>query len=197
MTTSSPSLAQRIADAAQTKQISMLDAPVSGGDIGAREARLSIMVGGEAETLAAAKPLLLCMGKTVVYQGTHGSGQHCKMANQIAIAANMMGVCEAIHYAQRAGLDAQTVLDSISGGAAASWSLSNLAPRMLQGNFAPGFYVKHFRKDLGIALDEVRRLGLNMPGLSNAARLYQELDENLNGGDQGTQALLRWYVAQA
>lgn len=195
LTTSSPALAARIAAAGAERGIGVLDAPVSGGDIGAREARLSIMVGGAAETVAQARPLLDLLGKTIVHQGGPGAGQHCKMANQIAIAANMVGVSEAIAYARRAGLDPAVVLQSISGGAAGSWSLANLAPRMLKGDFAPGFYVKHFLKDLGIALDEAKRLGLDLPGVTLATKLYQDLVRDHDGADRGTQALLLRYLA--
>ncbi len=192
MTTSSPALARRVADAARAAGCAALDAPVSGGDIGAREARLSIMVGGEAEAFARARPLLEKMGRTIVHQGPAGSGQHCKMANQIAIAAGMLGVCEALAYARQAGLDPATVLASISGGAAGSWSLTHLAPRMLAGDFAPGFYVKHFIKDLGIALESARALGLGLPGMELALRLYQRLAA-AGHADEGTQALYRLY----
>jgi 3-hydroxyisobutyrate dehydrogenase len=192
-TTSSPSLAVRIAAEGSQRGIAVLDAPVSGGDVGAREARLSIMVGGEVVAFERARPLLARLGATIVHQGGPGAGQHCKMANQIAIAANMVGVCEALQYARQAGLDARTVLASISGGAAGSWSLSNLAPRMLDGNFRPGFYVKHFLKDLGIAVEEARRIGLRTPGVDLAIKLYTELVTTFDGADQGTQALYRWY----
>lgn len=188
-TTSSPALAQRLAAEGAARNIAMLDAPVSGGDRGAREATLSIMVGGMPETVARAQPLLAVVGKTIVHQGPPGAGQHCKMANQIAIAANMVGVVEALHYAETAGLDPHTVLRSISGGAAGSWSLSNLAPRMLAGDFAPGFYVKHFLKDLGIALAEARAHDLPVPGVELAIRLYERLVREHDGGDLGTQAL--------
>lgn len=192
MTTSSPSLASRIYDKAREKGVSSLDAPVSGGDIGAKEARLSIMVGGDRETFEAVSPLFDLMGKNIVYQGIAGSGQHCKMANQIAIASNMMGVCEAIRYAEKAGLDPETVLKSIETGAAASWSLSNLAPRMMKGDFAPGFYVKHFIKDMNIALESSDAIGLSASGLALAKSLYDKLEEE-GGGDLGTQALYKNY----
>ena len=149
-----------------------LDAPVSGGDVGAKNAALSIMVGGDADVIEAVKPLLECMGKTIVHQGGAGAGQHTKMVNQILIAGNMVGVCEALLYAYKAGLDPKTVLQSVGGGAAASWSLNNLGPRIIDRNFEPGFFVEHFIKDMGIALEESRRLGLVLPGLALANQLY-------------------------
>lgn len=175
MTTSSPALAVKIASAAAAKGCRALDAPVSGGDLGARNAALSIMVGGESATFDAVRPILARMGKTVVFQGGSGAGQHCKLCNQIAIASNMMGVVEALHYGAAAGLEPRTMLKSIETGAAGSWSLSNLVPRMIDGNFSPGFYVKHFIKDMGIALDSARELGLSLPGLSLAEKLYRAL----------------------
>lgn len=196
MTTSRPDLAQRIAAAAAVRGVSALDAPVSGGDKGAREATLSIMVGGDEAVFAAVRPLFARMGKTIVYQGAAGSGQHTKLANQIAIASTMMGVVEAVRYAESAGLSPLTVLESISQGAAGSWNLSNLAPRMLAGDFAPGFYIKHFVKDLGIALEMAEAQGLRLPGLTQAAALYRELLAR-GDGDLGTQALYRWYAGGA
>lgn len=190
MTTSRPDLAVRIAAEAARRGGAALDAPVSGGDRGAREATLSIMVGGAREAFATALPLLRLMGREIVHHGPPGSGQHCKLSNQIAIAANMVGVCEALAYARAAGLDPARVLTSIAGGAAGSWSLSNLAPRMLAGDFAPGFFVKHFVKDLGIALAAAADLRLDLPGLALAERLYREL-RDLGEGDSGTQALYR------
>jgi 3-hydroxyisobutyrate dehydrogenase len=194
MTTSDPDLAVRIADAAEERTISALDAPVSGGDIGAREARLSIMVGGEKQGFERALPVLGLMGKNIVHQGPPGSGQHTKMCNQIAIAAGMVAVCESLAYAKAAGLDTETVLRSIESGAAGSWSLSNLAPRMLKGDFAPGFYVKHFLKDMRIALASAERLGLELPGLVLAKRLYDQLAAE-GGAEDGTQALFRLFDA--
>ncbi len=192
MTTSSPELAKKIFEEAGIKGISALDAPVSGGDIGAREARLSIMVGGQEDTFLEMMPLFEIMGKNIVYQGPAGSGQHCKMANQIAIAANMLGVCESICYAEKAGLDPDTVLKSISAGAAGSWSLSNLAPRMIQGDFDPGFYIKHFIKDMGIALQSAEQMGFKAPGLALAKSLYDKLADQ-GCEDLGTQALYKYY----
>jgi len=192
MTTSSPELAQRIAAAAAQKGLHALDAPVSGGDIGAREARLSIMVGGEREAFEQVLPVFNAMGKNIVYQGPAGSGQHTKMCNQIAIAAGMLGVCEAIAYARKSGLDPTTVLSSIESGAAGSWSLSNLGPRIIAGNFAPGFYVKHFIKDMTIASTSADSLELETPGLDLAKRMYEKLAAD-GGEDFGTQALFKLY----
>jgi len=192
MTTSSPVLARRIAEAAAGRDVAVLDAPVSGGDTGARNATLSIMVGGDEHAFARAEPVLGLMGATVVLQGGPGAGQHTKMCNQIAIAAGMLGVCEAMVYAEAAGLDPFRVLDSIEHGAAGSWSLSNLIPRALRGDMAPGFKVKHFVKDLGIALDSAAEMGLDLPGLQRAFEMYRRL-EDAGGADQGTQALLRLY----
>ena len=192
MTTSTPSLADRIAKAARARGIESLDAPVSGGDRGAREARLSIMVGGERSTYEKILPLFRIMGKSIVYQGGAGAGQHTKVCNQIAVAANMLGVCEALAYAHGSGLDANQVLQSISSGAAASWSLSNLAPRILKGDFAPGFFVKHLVKDLDIALQECRHLGLKLPALRLSRKSYGEL-AGRGHAEEGTQALARLY----
>lgn len=190
MTTSSPQLAQRIAKAAAEKNITALDAPVSGGDVGAKEARLSIMVGGDEKAFEELKPVFSKMGTNIVYQGDAGSGQHTKMCNQIAIASGMIGVCEAILYAEKAGLDPETVLESIEKGAAGSWSLSNLAPRMLKGDFAPGFYVKHFIKDMTIAIESAESMGFHTPGLALAKKLYEELAE-MGEENSGTQALYK------
>ena len=192
MTTSSPDLAVKIYDAAKTKGVNALDAPVSGGDIGARDGKLSIMVGGDKETFEKVKPLFELMGENIVFQGKAGSGQHCKMANQIAIASNVMGVCESIRYAEKAGLDPSVVLQSIAAGAAASWSLSNLAPRMLKGDFEPGFYIKHFIKDMGIALQSAENIGLEASGLALAKSLYDKLAAE-GKEDLGTQALYMNY----
>lgn len=192
MTTSAPSLAVKIYEEAKRKGIHALDAPVSGGDIGARDAKLSIMVGGDREDFDAVEPLLSHLGSNIVYQGEAGAGQHTKMSNQIAIASNMIGVCEAIIYAEKAGLDPETVLKSISTGAAGSFSLSNLVPRMLKGDFEPGFYIKHFIKDMKIALDEADRMGVELPGLALAKSLYDRLAA---GGEEnsGTQALYKYW----
>jgi 3-hydroxyisobutyrate dehydrogenase len=190
MTTSEPSLAREISDVARVKGVESLDAPVSGGDVGARNAALSIMVGGEATTLERVRPLLELMGKTIVHQGPAGAGQHTKMVNQTLIATGMIGVCEALLYAHRAGLDPERVLESVSGGAAGSWSLQNYAPRMLAGDFAPGFLVEHFIKDMEITLAEARRMNLALPGLALAHELYLALRAQ-GDGRLGTQALVR------
>jgi 3-hydroxyisobutyrate dehydrogenase len=190
MTTSSPSLARRIFKAAAERGMHALDAPVSGGDIGAREARLSIMAGGDTSAFDAVQPILKLLGTNIVLQGPAGAGQHTKMCNQIAIASGMMGVCESLAYAKQAGLDPATVLSSIESGAAGSWSLSNLGPRIIAGNFEPGFYVKHFIKDMKIALDAAEEMGINLPGLSLARTLYEQLSE-LGHEEKGTQALYK------
>jgi 3-hydroxyisobutyrate dehydrogenase len=188
MTTSEPSLAVEIAEAAAEKGVFALDAPVSGGDVGAREARLSIMIGGDAEAVTALGPCWAAMGKTFVRQGGPGMGQHTKLVNQILIAGNMVGVCESLLYAYKAGLDLNTVMQSVSGGAAGSWSLTNLGARIIANDFAPGFFVEHFVKDLGIALSEARQLGLSLPGLALANQLYLSLVAH-GGARNGTQAL--------
>ncbi|MED1865114.1 NAD(P)-dependent oxidoreductase [Fictibacillus nanhaiensis] len=190
MTTSSPQLAQKIERTAAERNIATLDAPVSGGDIGARDAKLSIMVGGSKSAFHDMEPIFSKMGTNVVYQGKAGSGQHTKMCNQIAIASGMMGVCEAILYAEKAGLDPENVLKSIESGAAGSWNLSNLGPRILKGDFAPGFYVKHFIKDMNIALKSAEEMGLLTPGLQLAKNLYDELAE-MGEEDSGTHALYK------
>lgn len=192
MTTSSPALAMRIAKEAAKYQMAAIDAPVSGGDIGAKNGTLSIMCGGEEEMFNAITPVLSVFGKQIVYQGLAGSGQHAKMCNQIAIATNMIGVCEALVYAEKAGLDLETVLKSISTGAAGSWSLSNLAPRMIDGDFEPGFYVKHFLKDINIALTEAEAMHLSLPGLQLAREMYEKLVEK-GFGEKGTQVLYKSY----
>ncbi|QIW17381.1 NAD(P)-dependent oxidoreductase [Bacillus thuringiensis] len=192
-TTSTPTLAKRINEAGKRKNVYTLDAPVSGGDVGAKEARLAIMVGGAKEIYEKCLPLFEKLGTNIQLQGPAGSGQHTKMCNQIAIASNMIGVCEAVAYAKKAGLDSDKVLASISTGAAGSWSLSNLAPRMLKGDFEPGFYVKHFMKDMKIALDEAEKLKLPVPGLSLAKELYEELMKD-GEEDSGTQVLYKKYI---
>lgn len=192
MTTSSPALAKRIAEQAAMLKMASIDAPVSGGDVGAKNGTLSIMCGGDKRVFDEVLPMLSVFGKQIAYQGVAGAGQHTKMCNQIAIATNMIGVCEAIAYAQHAGLDAETVLASISSGAAGSWSLSNLAPRMLQDDFEPGFYVKHFLKDMNIALAEAEAMQLELPGLQLARKMYDQLVEQ-GYSDKGTQALYKRY----
>ncbi len=188
MTTSEPSLAVEIAEKAAEKDVISIDAPVSGGDVGAREARLSIMIGGDKETVAALQPCWEIMGQTIVRQGGPGAGQHTKMVNQVLIASNMIGVCEGLLYGYKAGLDLETVMQSVGSGAAGSWSLSNLGTRIIDNNFDPGFFVEHFVKDMGIALDESKRMGLSMPGLALAHQLYLSLMA-LGHERDGTQAL--------
>jgi 3-hydroxyisobutyrate dehydrogenase len=175
MTTSEPSLAVEIAEAAKKKGVHSVDAPVSGGDVGAKEARLSIMIGGDKDVVDALNPCWETMGKTIIHQGGPGAGQHTKAMNQVLIASNMIGVCEGLLYAYRAGLDLETVMKSVAPGAAGSWSLSNLGPRIIANNFDPGFFVEHFIKDMGIALAESKRMGLAMPGLALAHQLYVAL----------------------
>jgi len=193
MTTSSPSLAEKIYNEAEARGLHSLDAPVSGGDVGAREAKLAIMVGGDPGDFEKVLPVLRLMGNSIVFQGGAGAGQHTKMCNQIAIASNMIGVCEALAYAKKSGLDAQTVLKSIGTGAAGSWSLNNLAPRILAGNFEPGFYVKHFIKDMNIALEAAAEMGLDTPGLALARSLYHRLAQE-GEDNSGTQALYKLFV---
>jgi len=189
MTTTSPELARRIHAAGAERGVGCIDAPVSGGDVGAREATLSIMVGGDEAHVMKVRPLLELLGRQVVHQGGPGTGQHTKMVNQILIATNMIGVCEGLLYAKAAGLDPTTVLESVGSGAAGSWSVSNLAPRMIRRDFEPGFFIEHFLKDLGIALHEAERMGLALPGLEMAKKLYE--DASAKGlGRKGTQALL-------
>ncbi|MFJ5622291.1 NAD(P)-dependent oxidoreductase [Peribacillus loiseleuriae] len=192
MTTSTPTLAKKIASCATEKGMYSLDAPVSGGDIGARDGKLAIMVGGEQDIFNEVIAIFEVLGTNIVYQGESGSGQHTKMCNQIAIASNMIGVTEAIVYAQKAGLNPNTVLKSITSGAAGSWSLSNLVPRMIQGDFEPGFYIKHFLKDMKIALEEAERMNLELPGLTLAKSLYDQLAE-AGEEDCGTQALYKYF----
>jgi len=189
MTTSEPSLAVEIAEAATAKGIGALDAPVSGGDVGARNATLSIMVGGESESFAAAMQLLQCMGKTIVHQGRPGAGQHTKMVNQILIAGALNGVCEALLYAKKAQLDPKVVLQSVGGGAAASWQLQNLGPKLIDRDFEPGFFAEHFAKDMAIALGEARAMPASLRGLGLVAQHFNAvLAQGL--GRKGTQALM-------
>jgi 3-hydroxyisobutyrate dehydrogenase len=189
MTTSEPSLAIEIDQAARAKRVQSVDAPVSGGDVGAREARLSIMIGGDKEVVEALRPLFETMGKTIVHQGPAGAGQHTKMVNQVLIATNMIGVCEGLLYAYKAGLDLNVVLQSVGSGAAGSWSLNNLSPRMIAGNFEPGFFVEHFLKDMGIALAEAKRMQLSLPGLALAEQLYRAVAAQ-GYARKGTHALM-------
>ena len=192
MTTSEPSLAKRIYAHAKEKGVEALDAPVSGGDIGAQNGTLSIMIGGDSETFNKVLPVMNHFGENIVYQGEAGAGQHAKMCNQIVIASGMIGICESLGYGLKAGLDLPTVLKSISSGAAGSWSLSNLAPRMVVEDYAPGFYIKHIVKDLKIALDESEKMGITLPGLALAYEMYDKLIE-AGYGEDGTQALIKAY----
>lgn len=192
MTTSSPALAERIAAEAAKKGCHAIDAPVSGGDIGAREAKLAIMVGGDAVAFEMALPILQCMGTSIVLQGGPGAGQHTKMCNQIVIASTIMGVCEGLAYGKHAGLDLDTVLKSIGGGAASGFQLNVLGARIIKGDFAPGFFIEHFIKDLGIALAEAQRMQLDLPALALARKLYEQLAAQ-GYGRNGTQALFKYY----
>ncbi|NMD71896.1 NAD(P)-dependent oxidoreductase [Bacillus sp. DNRA2] len=192
MTTSTPSLAVKIYHAAKEQGIHAIDAPVSGGDIGARDGKLSIMVGGDESDFIEIEPLLQKFGTNIVYQGQAGAGQHTKMCNQITIASNMIGVSEALVYAKNAGLDPEKVLKSITSGAAGSWSLTNLGPRMISGDFEPGFYIKHFIKDMKIALEEAEAMDINLPGLALAKSLYQQLADE-GEENSGTQALYKYW----
>jgi 3-hydroxyisobutyrate dehydrogenase len=189
MTTTEPRLAREIHDRAAARDVWAVDAPLSGGDVGARNATLSIMIGGDREAVDAAMPIFETLGKSIVHQGGPGAGQHTKMCNQIVIAGTMIGVCESLLYGYRAGLDLETMLSSIRGGAAGCWTLDNLAPRVLKGNFDPGFIVEHFIKDMSIALDEAKRMNLSLPGLALVHQLYLALRAQ-GHGQRGTHALL-------
>lgn len=193
MTTSSPALAKKIYEDAKSNGLFSLDAPVSGGDIGAKNGTLSIMCGGDQNVFQLMESLFKVFGKQIIYQGEAGAGQHTKMCNQIAISTNMIGVCEALVYGKEAGLDLDVVLQSISSGAAGSWSLSNLGPRMIKGDFEPGFYVKHFLKDMEIALDEAEQMKLTLPGLQLARNMYSRL-ANDGFAEKGTQVLYEQFV---
>ena len=189
MTTAPPSLAGTIAEAIEARGAHFLDAPVSGGDVGARNASLSIMVGGEAGVVETIRPLFESLGRTVIHQGKTGAGQHAKLCNQITIAGTMIGVCESLLYGYRAGLNLETMLQSIRGGAASCWALDNLAPRILARNFDPGFFVEHFVKDMGMALEEAKRMGLVLPGLALVHQLYLAVQAH-GHGRSGTHALM-------
>jgi 3-hydroxyisobutyrate dehydrogenase len=189
MTTTEPTLAREIAEAAQAKGVQAIDAPVSGGDVGARNKTLSIMIGGDAGAVAAVEPILQLLGKNIVHQGGPGAGQHTKMCNQIVIAGTMIGVCESLLYGYKAGLNLETMLGSIRSGAAGCWTLENLAPRILTRNFEPGFIVEHFIKDMGIALDEAKRMNLSLPGLALVHQLYLAVQAQ-GFGRKGTHALM-------
>ncbi len=190
MTTSQPALARRLAEAAAARGVRCLDAPVSGGDVGARNATLAIMAGGDRSAFEEVLPLFRLMGQNIAYMGPAGAGQHTKMCNQILIAGTMIGVCEALLYAARTGLDQQAVIDIVGKGAAGSWSINNLGPRIVAGNYAPGFFVEHFIKDMGIALEEARAMGLALPGLALVHQLYLAVKAQGFGRD-GTQALMK------
>lgn len=189
MTTTDPALSREMAERAMAKGLSAIDAPVSGGDVGARNAALSIMIGGDTKSVQAAMPLFELLGKKIVHQGGPGTGQQAKLCNQIVIAGTMIGVCESLLYGYKAGLDLNRMLDSIRGGAAACWTLDNLAPRILQRNFEPGFFVEHFVKDMGLALEELKRMGLVLPGLTLVHQLYRRVMD-LGHGRSGTHALI-------
>lgn len=192
MTTSSPELAQRIAAAAAAKGLRALDAPVSGGDVGARDAKLAIMVGGDQAAFDELLPILQCMGANIVLEGGPGAGQHTKMCNQIVGAATMLGVCEGLAYARRAGLDPEKVLKVVGAGAARSFQLDYLAPRILKGDYSPGFFVEHIVKDLGIALGEAARMNADLPGLRLVTRLFEDVAAR-GHAREGTQALYHRY----
>jgi 3-hydroxyisobutyrate dehydrogenase len=189
MTTSQPALAVEIAEAGLQRGVVSIDAPVSGGDVGAKNGTLSIMIGGDEATIVALEPLWKLMGPKWIRQGGPGAGQHTKVVNQTLIASGMIGVCEGLLYGYKAGLDLERVLESVASGAAGSWSLSNYAPRMLFGNFEPGFYVEHILKDIGIALEESRRMGLKLPGLELAEQLYRDAEAQ-GLGRKGTHSLM-------
>ncbi len=189
MTTSEPSLAREIYERAKARGVASVDAPVSGGDVGAKNAALSIMIGGDKEVVDAITPLFECMGKTILHQGPAGAGQHTKMVNQILISTTMIGLCEALLYGYKAGLDLETVYKSVSVGAAGSKALEVLGPRIMARNFEPGFYVEHFIKDMGIALDEAERMNLALPGLALAKQLYEAVRAQ-GYGRKGTHALM-------
>lgn len=192
LTTTSPKLSKRIFEEAKKRGVDVLDAPVSGGDTGAKAGTLAIMVGGEEAAFERARPILEAMGKNVVYEGPAGSGQHTKMANQIAIAGAVSGVCEAIAYGRAEGLDLERMLATISTGAAGSWQMTGNGPKMISGDFAPGFYIKHFIKDMRIAGEEAQDAGLSLAMLDRVLAMYRELDAQ-GLGDLGTQALIRYY----
>ncbi len=194
MTTSSPALAKRLAEASAKAGHQAIDAPVSGGDVGARDAKLSIMVGGEASAFDRALPILQCMGANIVHMGGAGAGQHTKMSNQIVIASTIMGVCEGLAYAKGAGLDSTALLQCIGGGAAGGFQLNVMGARIAKGDFAPGFFIEHFLKDLGIALAEAESMGIDLPGASLARKLYNDMADK-GRGRLGTQALFQLYMA--
>ena len=189
MTTTEPSLALEIYEIARAAGVATIDAPVSGGDVGAKNATLSIMIGGDRSVVESVRPLFAAMGRNLEYLGGAGAGQHTKMCNQIVVAGTMIGVCESLLYGYKAGLNLKDMLKAISGGAAGCWTLDNLAPRVLKRNFDPGFFVEHFIKDMGIALDEAQRMGLSLPGLALVHQLYQATRAQ-GHGQKGTHALV-------
>ncbi|AUI71911.1 NAD(P)-dependent oxidoreductase [Companilactobacillus alimentarius] len=191
MTTSTPTLAKKIGEKAEKVGVETLDAPVSGGDVGAREGNLTIMVGGSKKAYQELQPIFKIIGKTNHYFGTYGAGQHAKMANQIMIAGTMTGLTEMFVYAKAAGLDLQSVLETVEGGGGDNWSLENYGPRILKGDFKPGFYSKHFLKDLRVALDESEKMHLNLPATAQAKKLYEKLVDEKDLGNDGTQALIK------
>jgi len=195
MTTSKPSLAKEISDAAKIKGLHAIDAPVSGGDIGAKNATLAIMAGGEKDDFEHLRPLFEIMGTNIMLHGPAGSGQHAKMCNQITNASNMMGVCEAILYAKASGLDPVKMIETVSSGAANSWALENLGTRMLKNDFEPGFYVKHFIKDMTIALESALEMNIKLPSLTLALDLYKQLAQ-MGEEDSGTQALIKYFESE-
>ncbi|MGI3099541.1 NAD(P)-dependent oxidoreductase [Companilactobacillus alimentarius] len=191
MTTSTPTLAKKIGEKAEKVGVETLDAPVSGGDVGAREGNLTIMVGGSKKAYQELQPIFKIIGKTNHYFRTYGAGQHAKMANQIMIAGTMTGLTEMFVYAKAAGLDLQSVLETVEGGGGDNWSLENYGPRILKGDFKPGFYSKHFLKDLRVALDESEKMHLNLPATAQAKKLYEKLVDEKDLGNDGTQALIK------
>lgn len=193
MTTSTPTLAEKIYQTANEKGAFSLDAPVSGGDLGAKNGTLTIMVGGDLAIHQKLVPIFKAFGKTINHQGSAGKGQHAKMANQIMIAGTMTGMTELLVYAKAAGLDMTTIIETVGGGSGANWSLANYAPRILKNDYSAGFFVKHFIKDLGIALDEAKKMKIELPATSLAEKLYQDL-ANKGFSDDGTQALIKlWW----
>lgn len=192
MTTTSPKLSEKIYEESKGKNKFALDAPVSGGDVGAKNGTLTIMVGGDKEDFDACRPIFEAMGSNIVYEGKAGTGQHTKMANQIALGGAIAGVCEAMTYAKKVGLDVQTMLDSISKGAAGSWQMSNVAPKILGEDFRPGFFVKHYVKDMKIAIEEAKDVNLDLNVIEEVRTMYERLVED-GLGDLGTQALIRYY----
>lgn len=194
MTTSTPTLAKKIGEQAEAIGVQSIDAPVSGGDVGARDGKLTIMVGGSKKAFETLQPIFEIIGKTNHYFGSYGAGQHAKMANQIMIAGTMTGLTEMFVYAKAAGLDLQSVLETVTGGGGDNWSLENYGPRILNGDFKPGFYSKHFLKDLRIALDESEKMNLDLPATKQAKKLYETLVDDKNLGNDGTQALIKlWW----